>query len=154
MTVVVNIKGGSKTQKKHTRTMVEFCVNMLMPRMKTLEINVHIKDFKEDDSYGYAIATNEACDVRPREFDVDINKHTRLRRLLETVAHEMVHVKQYARREMNPHSDNWLGKTYNPKKVSYWDLPWEIEAHGREVGLFIRWAEQQKLGHMKWTQDA
>ena len=36
MTVVVNIKGGSKTQKKHTQTMVEFCVNMLMPRMKTL----------------------------------------------------------------------------------------------------------------------
>ena len=154
MTVVINIKGGSATQKKHTRTMVEFCIDMLMPRMKTLEINVHIKDFKDDNSYGYALATDDADDNRPREFDVDINKDTRLRRLLETVAHEMVHVKQYARRELHPVYNMWCGKTYNPEKVSYWDLPWEIEAHGREVGLFIRWAEKYNLGDKKWTQHA
>jgi hypothetical protein len=71
---------------------------------------------------------------------------------LETVAHEMVHVKQYARRELHPVYNMWCGKTYNPEKVSYWDLPWEIEAHGREVGLFIRWTEENKLGHLKWTQ--
>ena len=29
--------------------------------------------------------------------------------------------------------------------MSYWDLPWEIEAHGREVGLFIRYCEENKL---------
>jgi hypothetical protein len=45
-----------------------------------------------------------------------------------------------------------MGKTYNPEKTSYWDLPWEIEAHGRETGLFIRWAEKEHLGHLKWTQ--
>ena len=156
MTVVVNIKGGSKTQKKHTQTMVEFCVNMLMPRMKTLEINVHIKDFKEDDSYGYAIATNEACDVRPREFDVDINKHTRLRRLLETVAHEMVHVKQFARGELYQSSmtakHRWQGKWQRGEK-HYYDLPWEIEAHGREIGLFVRWAETNGHASKAWTQE-
>jgi len=64
-----------------------------------------------------------------------------------------VHVKQYARRELHPVHDTWCGKTYNPKKVSYWDLPWEIEAHGREVGLFVRWAEENNLGSQNWTQD-
>jgi hypothetical protein len=34
----------------------------------------------------------------------------------------------------------------------YWDRPHEIEAHGRETGLFIRWCEQEGLGHMKWTR--
>ena len=72
--------------------------------------------------------------------------------LLETLAHEMVHVKQYARRELKPRVDCWMGKTYNPKKVSYWDLPWEIEAHGRETGLFVRYCEANKLGKQKWTQ--
>jgi|TARA_R110002074_G_scaffold28135_3_gene81134 hypothetical protein len=156
MNVVVNIKGGSKTQKKHTQTMVEFCVKLLMPRMKTLEINVHIKDFKEDDSYGYAIATNEACDVRPREFDVDINKHTRLRRLLETVAHEMVHVKQFARGELYQSSvtakHRWQGNWQRGEK-HYYDLPWEIEAHGREIGLFVRWAETNGHASKAWTQE-
>jgi hypothetical protein len=136
--------------------MVEFCVKLLMPRMKTLEINVHIKDFKEDDSYGYAIATNEACDIRPREFDVDINKHTKLRRLLETVAHEMVHVKQFARGELYQSSvtakHRWQGNWQRGEK-HYYDLPWEIEAHGREIGLFVRWAETNGHASKAWTQE-
>jgi len=49
-------------------------------------------------------------------------------------------------------TDEWFGKTYNPEKVSYWDLPWEIEAHGRECGLFIRWAEEKDLAKYQWTQ--
>jgi hypothetical protein len=75
-----------------------------------------------------------------------------MRKMLETLAHEMVHVKQFARRELHPANDEWYGKTYNPKKVDYWDLPWEIEAHGRETGLFIRWAEQTGTAKYAWTQ--
>jgi len=52
---------------------------------------------------------------------------------------------------LHPSKEAWLGKTINPKKVSYWDLPWEIEAHGREVGLFVRYCEENKLGKYKWT---
>ena len=157
MTVVINIKGGSKTQKKHTRTMVEFCCKMLMPRMKTLEINVHLKDFKDDSSYGYAISSNDADSIRPREFDLEIaTNDVRLRRLLETVAHEMVHVKQFARGELYQSSmtakHRWKGNWQRSEK-EYWDLPWEIEAHGRECGLFCRWAEKHKLADRAWTKD-
>ena len=31
-------------------------------------------------------------------------------------------------------------------------LPWEIEAHGRETGLFIRWVEENDFATKKWTQ--
>jgi hypothetical protein len=61
--------------------------------------------------------------------------------MLTTLAHELVHVKQYVKKEM-------------PKDITegdYWDRPHEIEAHGRETGLFIRWCEQERLGHLKWT---
>ena len=144
--MIVNVVGGKKVQRKHAKSMVEFCVKTLMPKMETLDIDVKL--CKLDNALGYCLETDDK-----RTFEIEIHKTQSLRKLLETVAHEMVHVKQYARRELHPATDNWMGKTYNPKKVSYWDLPWEIEAHGREVGLFIRYCEAHKLGKQKWTQD-
>ena len=140
----VKVTGGSKSQKQHTQRMVEFCIKKLMPRMKTLDIEVKL--CKPTGALGYCLELDDH-----RQFEIEIDKTQPLRRLLETVAHEMVHVKQYARRELHPSKEAWLGKTINPKKVSYWDLPWEIEAHGREVGLFVRYCEENKLGKYKWT---
>ena len=83
---------------------------------------------------------------------------------LHTLAHEMVHVKQYAKGEMDGilHKDGfqkWTGGEFKlnprvtPAKVdngviaSKWDyyyLPWEIEAYGLEVGL--TWYFKTKYG--------
>lgn len=141
----VEVIGGKPRQREYVESMVNYCIDMLMPRMSTLDITVTLKDIK-DDAYGYCLSDST------RFFELEIDKNLSLRRLLTTVAHEMVHVKQYARKELQEDYD-WLGKTYSPDKVSYWDQPWEIEAHGREVGLFIRWAEHHKLGDKAWTQD-
>jgi len=143
--MLINIVGGSKSQKKHVYKMVEFCAKMLMPRMSTLDITVNL--CKPTGAMGYCLETDNN-----RTFEIEVDKTQSLRRLLETLAHEMVHVKQYARRELHPSTDLWCGKTVNPNKTSYWDLPWEIEAHGRETGLFIRYCEANKLGKQKWTQ--
>ena len=144
--MTIRITGGTKSQQKYARSMIKFCIKTLMPRMKTLDITVKLKNPKG--AIGYCLELDDN-----RTFEIEADKKLRLRKLLETIAHEMVHVKQYARRELHPVTDTWLGKTYNPEKMSYWDLPWEIEAHGREVGLFVRWAEQEKLGDKKRTQD-
>ena len=143
--MLINVVGGSNSQKKHAQSMVEFCVKTLMPRMRTLDITVRL--CKPQGAMGYCLETDN-----DRTFEIELDKTQSMRNLLETLAHEMVHVKQYARRELNPRVDCWMGKTYNPKKVSYWDLPWEIEAHGRETGLFVRYCEANKLGKHKWTQ--
>jgi hypothetical protein len=50
-----------------------------------------------------------------------------------TLAHEMVHVKQYARGQVT-HSKNkkaryWMGKKV---KAEYYDQPWEVEAFSKE----------------------
>ena len=141
----VEVIGGSNSQKKHTTKMVEFCANKLMPRIQNLWITVNL--CKPEGAVGYCLELDDN-----RTFELEIDHTQPLRQLLETVAHEMVHVKQYARRELNPNKEVWLGKTYNPKSMSYWDLPWEIEAHGREVGLFIRYCEENKLAKYKWTK--
>lgn len=144
--MTIRVKGGTKSQQKYTRSMVKFCIKTLMPRMKTLDITVQLKS--PNGAMGYCLELDDN-----RTFEIEVDRKLRMRKLLETIAHEMVHVKQFARREVTPELNTWYGKTYNPKKISYWDLPWEIEAHGREAGLFVRWAEQEKLGHLKWTHD-
>jgi hypothetical protein len=141
----IEVTGGKEYQRKRVQSIAEFCVETLMPRMRTLEVTIKLKNPKGAMGYCLELDSN-------REFELEIDRTQSLRKLLETVAHEMVHVKQFARRELHPSNDTWYGKTYNPKKVSYWDLPWEIEAHGREVGLFVRWCEANDLGNYSWAQ--
>jgi hypothetical protein len=143
---IITVTGGKEYQRKRVESMVHFCINMLMPRMRTLDITVKLCSPKG--AMGYCLELDTK-----RQFEIEASNKLSLRKLLETIAHEMVHVKQYARRELHPTTDAWCGKTYNPKKVSYWDLPWEIEAHGRECGLFVRWAEANNLGNKNWTYD-
>ena len=142
----IDVTGGKPYQRKRVESVVQFCIKMLMPRMQTLDITVKLKDLKGS-AYGYCLCEDS------RTFEIEVDKKLSLRNLLTTVAHEMVHVKQYARKDLKDNY-NWQGKLYNPEKVSYWDQPWEIEAHGREVGLFVRWAEENNLGNKKWTQDS
>ena len=142
---MITVIGGKPNQRKYVESIAYFCIKTLMPRMRTLNVTIKLKSL--NDAMGYCLETDDK-----RTFEIEVDRKLTLRKLLETVAHEMVHVKQYARRELHPVHSTWCGKTVNPKKTSYWDLPWEIEAHGREAGLFIRWAEQENLGHKKWAQ--
>jgi hypothetical protein len=139
----ISISGGTQSQRNKVQSMIEFCIEKLMPRMQTLDIEVNLK--KINNAMGYCLCMDN------RTFELEIGTNQRLRRIMETVAHEMVHVKQYARGELKP-DYKWRDKTINPERVEYWDLPWEIEAHGREVGLFVRWV--QSTGQKgKWTED-
>ena len=142
----IEVLGGTQRQRNYVESMVQFCIDMLMPRMNSLDIEVKLT--APQGAMGYCLETDNN-----RTFEIELDRKLTLRKLMETLAHEMVHVKQYARREFHPSYNMWRGKTYNPEKVSYWDLPWEIEAHGREVGLFVRWAEKYKLGNKGWTWD-
>lgn len=55
---------------------------------------------------------------------------------LSTMAHEMVHVKQYIRKELgltkNGEHITWNGKKVN-SSLKYYETPWEMEAMQKEV---------------------
>jgi hypothetical protein len=145
----IEITGGKTRQQDYVRSMVEYCITKLMPRMKTLNVDVKLTKLKGD-ANGYCLRDS------PRDFSIEVDHTQGLRTMLETVAHEMVHVKQYARNEMT----DWIieDKFYKwkgdfvPESTNYWDLPWEIEANGREVGLFVRWAQDNGYAKKAWTQ--
>ena len=155
---MIEIVGGQEYQKKRVRSIVLFCIHRLMPKMMSkLDIRIELKrDFcKNTGNLGlcYWMDTND----RPRDFLIEADASSNLRTLLLTIAHEMVHVKQMARNEQKQlliaNKIKWMGQTVDMGKVDYWDLPWEIEAHGREIGLFINWCKQNGLEEKPWTFD-
>ena len=78
-------------------------------------------------------------------YEIELDGRMDKRRMLETLAHECVHVKQWHLREMRDFGSKakvkWLGKLTDwvePNRdtfQAYFDQPWEIEANGRAIGL-------------------
>lgn len=131
---MITVNGGTRNQRKYAASMAEFVCKKFNIN-PTIEIN--FRRMTNDSNYGYA------CHLEDNEYEVDIKRSLPMREMLTTLAHELVHVKQYEYGEM-------------PDSIyegDYWDRPHEIEAHGRETGLFIRWCEQQNLAHMKWAHN-
>jgi len=130
----ITINGGTANQRKYAYSMVQFVCEKfgIMPN-----IEISFKRMTNDLNYGYA------CQLEGNDYEIDVKRTLDMRTMLTTLAHELIHVKQYARGELT--QDNEAG-------IDYWDRPSEIEAHGRETGLFIRWCEKEQLGHLKWTQ--
>ena len=131
---MITINGGTKNQREYAYSMAQFVCNKfnICP-----DVEISFRRLTNDRSLGGCI------DCGDNEYEIDIKRSLRLRDMLTTLAHEMVHVKQYELGELTQD---------NEAEYDYWDKPSEIEAHGRETGLFITWAEQNNLANKKWTQ--
>jgi hypothetical protein len=90
---------------------------------------------------------------RPREFSLCLNPKMSKRKTLQSLAHEIVHVKQYARGELKHllrrSEAKWLD-TYIPEDTFYFERPWEIEAFGRELGLYLQYNHHKKTDKLKF----
>ena len=133
--------------------MTEFALSNLIPSKRlrdNIEINIHMKHHSNE---GEAMLSEETNRYRPRSFRVILDHH-RMRineitgeertdmdwvaEILKTLAHEIVHVKQYALGELKWRDAGLLYKGVNHEAMSlmeYFELPYEIEAYGREKGL-------------------
>ena len=70
-----------------------------------------------------------------------MNPNLSRRKMLQCLAHEMVHVKQYARGELSSEliTARWQGKVYKITSSfeDYLNWPWEVEAYGRDRSLYL-----------------
>lgn len=107
----------------------------------TVEL-IFSKDDMSPDIYAYCDWND--CNHRARNFTITVRPDLNKKQTLLAIAHEMVHVKQYARGELKDYLRTnrckWKGEFFD-EGLWYWDLPWEIEAHGREKGLYISFIE-------------
>jgi len=95
----------------------------------------------------------EDDDLRPREFRISLEKSLDEMALLTTLAHEMVHVWQYATGKLRLYQDGrhrYNGKIYS-SNTKYLERPWEGEAYELEQVLVKRWLER---GSRKCLQSA
>ena len=56
---------------------------------------------------------------------------------MRTLAHEMVHARQYIRGQLGSDGGNWEWKGKSAKNYKYENQPWEKEAYGLESALFM-----------------
>ena len=59
---------------------------------------------------------------------------------LSTLAHEMVHVKQFAIGELDPALSRWKSNKYCAK-IEYWDQPWEKEARRLQHKMLLKFEQ-------------
>ena len=137
----VRVTGGSKFQREIVYKVIEWTIKRLkLVRMSSLYIYVVLKKLRGVDGY-----CSMEDDTR-RMFTIEIHKNLKLRQLIMTLIHEMVHVKQFARNEMDDFPINgrqrWKSGSV-PESINYDDMPWEKEATRL----------QKKLTDEFWRED-
>ena len=115
-----------------------WCIHRLeLEDVEVLTIEIVIKKMNEDSGYCEPAGENK--------YKLTIANNQGLRDFIMTVAHEMVHIKQWAKNEMyeytTPGKVRFMKTKYDMNDLNYWDYPWEIEAFGKQQGLFVRFCE-------------
>ena len=154
MRVKIHCKKFDNEFKMALYAMTEFAMARLVESKRlrnNLSIDVH---FRHHSAEGEAMIDHHTNPYRPRHFRVVIDHHRlevdhygRKRdvtewahEVLKTLAHELVHVKQYVKGELSMRKEGlcYRGVHHNVDTLSeYFELPYEIEAYGREKGLLI-----------------
>lgn len=136
----IEIYGVNRKLKKKMFEFTEWLGNHLMGERLAqnvyVTVIVHKFDDEEDGFHGFA--DYEDSNIRPREFIIRINKSLSEDMIIETLAHEMVHVKQDAKGEKvqrNRGGYKVLWKGVDHTKTPYSKQPWEREAYRLESKL-------------------
>ena len=147
----INISGKSnKLSKKESRQILLWAADRLMGERlsKNVEVNLVFKNMKHEPASGYCWP-EDFGERYNRIFCIEVNTNKTRRNQIRTLLHEMVHVKQHAKGEWrydlrSDQMSRWLGELHNENDYIYWELPWEIEAYGREEGLYRMYLEHKK----------
>lgn len=149
----IKIYGSAKKMEKREikEASLFFCDNLLGKRLsKHVLVKVRLRKnfYKNTKCFGMATWTDiDAKNHNHREFEVEIESDLGPVYLLRTLAHELVHVKQYARKELidmcSGNYQMWNKVMYNENIVGYKNLPWEKEAIEREKELYVLWRQHQ-----------
>ena len=168
MNIKINARNIDSKLKVALYAMTEFAMAKLVPSSRlrnNVSINIHLKHHDEG---GEAMLSEDANKYRPRDFKIIIDHHqaeidnyNRTRNdtewghtILRTLAHELVHVKQYLIGDLSWRDKGllWKGEIFLPEYLTdHLETPYEIEAYGREKGLLIsflmKWKEiEEELG--------
>lgn len=147
--MIVNVVGRMRRERReHLIRFAGFAIMVLCPGLRSLKIDI----FCKKNLIQKAECIAQCYRQGPRYYLIEIDSGLPMRTILASLAHELVHVKQYVRGELSYDGENEIfrGEVYGPDH-GYWDLPSEIEAHGRERGLLFRYIEEYGFHQEPWA---
>ena len=116
-----------KAKKDLVKKVTLFTLDKLMPRKRNLVIDFSFGDIAGAEGYCLSISNNE--------YEIEMDKNLEGDDLITCIIHELIHVKQYARKELVDCEDGtfkWKGTEWNDNS----NEPWEDEAYtGQETML-------------------
>lgn len=116
-----------------TKSLVESSIKFLAKELKLESSNYTTIVFFERGMAKREGIRGSVSQLGPKCLGMVLDPALDLERLILTVAHEMVHIKQYARGQVkeipNRKSRYWMGKKVTK---GYFEQPWEIEAFSKE----------------------
>ena len=137
----------SKFQIKECKEAIKFYGKKLLSENLYHKISVEVS-FEQLSSRECAYCEWEFENHKSRDFIIIVNKNLNKKQTLLALAHEMVHVKQYAKGELKDYikvnKSKWKNEIHDLNESDYWFQPWEIEAHGMEKGLYVHYLEYMK----------
>lgn len=137
-------------QKEQLKNAFHFTVGKLFRKRKklakniTITINVNNQLADKEKSWGYC--QWEDNNHSPRKFLVVLHNNKSQKRLLLTLMHELVHVKQYANGELKDYRSGairWKKKKYSSEQetdiLSIMSTPWEKQAYKLSEEIYTKY---------------
>jgi hypothetical protein len=116
-----------KVPKKHLKAL-DFFASKLITHQKRKHIEITVKYRKVIDELGTVYVDDYNVLGMPISFVIEVRQNDSEEEKLKTLAHEMVHVRQYIRGELNEEMSVWRGGKVDSDEIPYAEQPWEIEA--------------------------
>ena len=155
METIIHAKCVDKKVRLALYGMLEYSATKLFPkRMKTVKIKLHLKHYEYE---GEAMIEEGYEGRNPRNFKIiidpyrlekddwerELNYSEWVSRILRTLAHEMIHVKQYIMGELTFKRKGMYWKNELVSSMTadeYYSSPHEVEAYGKEKWLYLGYA--------------
>ena len=130
----IKVCGGLAKQREIAVGVITHCIEQLLPRHRTLWIEVEFKNLSKDEVLGYCYQTDHHM------YNIELEKYQIVYDLITTVCHEMVHVKQGVRGELTEKHlrQYWKGEAVKSVLTTNHlgpKVPWEREAWDKQYPL-------------------
>lgn len=128
----VRVEKGNKRNRELTSSIVHFMLEQL--ELVDISIDIEFSNILRDEyALGFSSKNSE------NEFSIELDRNLNFHDLLETICHEMIHIKQYVKGELIEQNGQTIYKNilYNIDANDYYEdvdnLPWEKEAYEKET---------------------
>jgi hypothetical protein len=143
--MIIDVKGGCKSQRVLAENVAHFCAEQLLSDKLSdkIELYIEIKSMKREGALGSCIWDDTG--IKSREFVITVEKMLDPDLFIETVCHEMVHVKQWAKNELKDNRSKRMWKGEDFSHTPYEEQPWEREAKKFEKDLARKFKKIRKF---------